>query len=214
MNFSADQVALPSYPLKWYFSILSYSNWYPDPSPDGVYANLANPFETQYPRIIDNASEIIELMAMGSVRLICLNNFPYHTDSKLGCQSKIIPDISVYNSLKKHLIEEVFLPCNFGGKIAGFIEFDKCIDNYLLLIFIRKHLDLKSFKHNIDLVCLYIKVSQFIPSLSGEASLRWNGENRITVIYILGKYYQLKICHFHHFHCWIRFTYDFFYDEK
>jgi len=74
--------------------------------------------------------------------------------------------------MEKHFVEEFLLKSYSGGKVAGFVEFDKGIYKSFFLFFVREQFDLEGFKHYIDIITQYINVSQFLSTLKDGASLR------------------------------------------
>jgi hypothetical protein len=69
-----------------------------------VDADMIHSLEAQYPLVVDNGTEIPELMENFPVRLIGFNNLCNDPDGKLCCQPEFFPYLPVYYFLKGNFV--------------------------------------------------------------------------------------------------------------
>ena len=185
-----DKITLPPDPFKRYFTIFSNGYRHSYPSIGSADADLIHALEAQYPLIIDYGTEIPEFMKNCFIRLIGFNNLPYDSDGKLCGKIELLLDAPVYDFLEENFVVKFLFKCCFLNKITGIVEFDEGIDQSFPLFIIWKQLYLESFKHNIDTLIQYIRLSQFLPPLKRWASLRLIGETCFANYTVPGSYWN------------------------
>ncbi|MCL4311597.1 MAG: hypothetical protein M1462_04125 [Candidatus Thermoplasmatota archaeon] len=94
-------------------------------------------------------------------------------------------DIPINELLEENFIEKLLLKGYAGNIVACSIELDECINERFLLFIIGKQLNLKSFKHNIDIIYQYIILLQFRSILKN-----WSFLATISVNYL---YYRVIV---------------------
>ena len=97
-----DKIALSPYPLKRYLNILSDGHGHQYASMNGVDAGMIQSLEAQYPLVVDNGTEIPELIVTLPVRLIGFNKLCNDPEGKLCCQPEFFPYL--YTSMKNVLL--------------------------------------------------------------------------------------------------------------